>query len=144
MKSTLSEFTRAFFYKNIYIIYTFLFFYLYPSQINQLTIVFLSRKIFSGIQLSCILSITNWICVMDQPPRLIETIVSWILESNDNLSGVKIIPLEQPSMIESSTNSLLLVLLQDSKRTITIKKKDPLIIITISCNFHTNIAIIIY
>ena len=137
MKSTLSEFTRAFFYKNIYIIYTFLFFYLYPSQINQLTIVFLSRKIFSGIQLSCI-------CVMDQPPRLIETIVSWILESNDNLSGVKIIPLEQPSMIESSTNSLLLVLLQDSKRTITIKKKDPLIIITISCNFHTNIAIIIY
>lgn len=81
---------------------------------------------------------------MDQPPRLIETIVSWILESNDNLSGVKIIPLEQPSMIESSTNSLLLVLLQDSKRTITIKKEDPLIIITISCNFHTNIAIIIY
>ena len=63
---------------------------------------------------------------MDQPPRLIETIVSWILESNDNLSGVKIIPLEQPSMIESSTNSLLLVLLQDSKRTITIKKKDSI------------------
>lgn len=59
MKSTLSEFTRAFFYKNIYIIYTFLFFYLYPSQINQLTIVFLSRKIFSGIQLSCILSINQ-------------------------------------------------------------------------------------
>lgn len=81
---------------------------------------------------------------MDQPPRLIETIVSLILESNDNLSGVKIIPLEQPSMIESSTNSLLLVLLQDSKRTITIKKKDPLIIITISYNFQTNIAIIIY